>query len=79
MDPGALNVIPGHALVGLDVRDIDEARVDDILDGIVAFPALALASTVFFVPLAAGLPISAEAMEQRVWLDSWFYPHAELP
>ena len=46
---------------------------------VVAFTALALASTVFFVPLAAGLPISAEAMEQRVWLDSWFYPHAELP
>ena len=37
LDPGALNVIPGHALVGLDVRDIDEARVDEILDGIVAF------------------------------------------
>ena len=37
LDPGALNVIPGHALVGLDVRDIDEARVDEILDSIVAF------------------------------------------
>jgi allantoate deiminase len=37
LDPGALNVIPGHALVGLDVRDIDEARVDEILDGIIAF------------------------------------------
>jgi allantoate deiminase len=37
LDPGALNVIPGRALVGLDVRDIDEARVDEILDGIVTF------------------------------------------
>jgi dolichyl-phosphate-mannose-protein mannosyltransferase len=46
---------------------------------VVAFTALALASTLFFVPLAAGLPISAESMQQRIWLDSWFYPSAEVP
>jgi dolichyl-phosphate-mannose-protein mannosyltransferase len=46
---------------------------------VVAFTALALASTLYFVPLAAGLPMSSEAMQQRVWLDTWFYPHAELP
>lgn len=37
LQPGALNVIPGKATVGLDVRDVDGARVDEILDGIVAF------------------------------------------
>jgi allantoate deiminase len=37
LHPGALNVIPGRAEVGLDVRDVDESRVDEILDGIVAF------------------------------------------
>jgi acetylornithine deacetylase/succinyl-diaminopimelate desuccinylase-like protein len=37
LQPGALNVIPGKSIVGLDVRDVDEERVDEILDGIVAF------------------------------------------
>jgi allantoate deiminase len=37
LHPGALNVIPGRAEVGLDVRDVKESRVDEILDGIVAF------------------------------------------
>jgi dolichyl-phosphate-mannose-protein mannosyltransferase len=46
---------------------------------VVAFTALALASTIFFIPLAAGLPISAESLQQRIWLDSWYYPSAEIP
>jgi dolichyl-phosphate-mannose--protein O-mannosyl transferase len=46
---------------------------------VVAFTALALASTLFFVPLAAGLPIDSEALDRRVWLDSWFYPTAHVP
>ena len=37
LHPGALNVIPGRAEVGLDVRDVEESRVEEILDGIVAF------------------------------------------
>ena len=46
---------------------------------VVAFTALALAATLFFLPLAMGLPLSSEAMQQRVWMDSWFYPSAEVP
>jgi allantoate deiminase len=37
LHPGALNVIPGRAVVGLDVRDVEEERVDEILNGIIAF------------------------------------------
>lgn len=37
LHPGALNVIPGQAVVGLDLRDVEEARVDEILERIVAF------------------------------------------
>ena len=46
---------------------------------VVAFTALALAGTLFFLPLAAGLPISSEGLELRIWMDSWFYPSAEVP
>jgi dolichyl-phosphate-mannose-protein mannosyltransferase len=46
---------------------------------VVAFTALALAATIFFLPLAMGLPLSPEAMQRRVWMDSWFYPSAEVP
>ena len=46
---------------------------------VVAFTAVALASTIFFLPLAAGLPLSDAALQQRIWLDSWYYPHAEFP
>jgi dolichyl-phosphate-mannose-protein mannosyltransferase len=46
---------------------------------VVAFTALALAATLFFLPLAMGLPISPESMQQRIWMDSWFYPTAEVP
>jgi hydantoinase/carbamoylase family amidase len=35
--PGALNVIPGRAFVGLDVRDVDTERRDQVLRGVVAF------------------------------------------
>jgi dolichyl-phosphate-mannose-protein mannosyltransferase len=46
---------------------------------VVAFTALALAATLFFLPLAMGLPLSPEAMQRRIWMDSWFYPSAEVP
>lgn len=46
---------------------------------VVAFTALALAATIFFLPLAMGLPLSPEAMQRRIWMDSWFYPSAEVP
>jgi dolichyl-phosphate-mannose-protein mannosyltransferase len=46
---------------------------------VVAFTALALASTLYFVPLASGLPISNDFLEQHIWLDSWFYPSSQVP
>ena len=46
---------------------------------VVAFTALALASTLYFVPLAAGLPMSDDVLQQHIWLDSWFYPSSEVP
>ena len=41
---------------------------------VVAFTALAVASAVFFVPMATSLPMSFEFLMQHIWLDSWFYP-----
>ncbi len=35
--PGALNIIPGRATVGLDVRDVDEERRDLVLERLLAF------------------------------------------
>lgn len=35
--PGVLNIIPGRATVGLDVRDVDEERRDLVLERIMAF------------------------------------------
>lgn len=37
LSPGALNVIPGLATVGLDVRAVNEERRDEILERIVSF------------------------------------------
>ncbi len=41
---------------------------------VVAFTALAVASALFFVPMATSLPMNKEFLQQHVWLDSWFYP-----
>jgi dolichyl-phosphate-mannose-protein mannosyltransferase len=46
---------------------------------VVAFTVLALASTLYFIPLAAGLPIDSAGLQQRVWIESWFYPSAKVP
>ena len=46
---------------------------------VVAFTALALASTLYFVPLAAGLPMSNDFLQQHIWLDSWYYQSSEVP
>lgn len=35
--PGALNIIPGRAIVGLDVRDVDEERRDRVVRRALAF------------------------------------------
>jgi hypothetical protein len=41
---------------------------------VAAFTALALASALFFVPMATSLPMSFEFLQQHIWRDSWFYP-----
>ena len=41
---------------------------------VVAFTALAVASALFFLPMATGFPMSWEFLRQHIWLDSWFYP-----
>ena len=41
---------------------------------VVAFTALALASALFFVPMATSLPMSSEFLQLHIWRDSWFYP-----
>jgi dolichyl-phosphate-mannose-protein mannosyltransferase len=41
---------------------------------VVAFTALVVASAVFFIPMATGLPMSTEFLQQHIWRDSWFYP-----
>ena len=46
---------------------------------VVAFTACAVASTLFFLPMATSFPMSSEFLEQHIWLDSWFYPSSELP
>lgn len=35
--PGALNVIPGRVLVGLDIRDVDAERSGRVLERVLAF------------------------------------------
>jgi dolichyl-phosphate-mannose-protein mannosyltransferase len=46
---------------------------------VVAFTACAVASTLFFLPMAIGWPMSSEFLEQHIWLDSWFYPDSQVP
>ncbi len=37
LEPGALNIIPGRAVVGLDIRDVDEERRDRVANRVRAF------------------------------------------
>jgi dolichyl-phosphate-mannose--protein O-mannosyl transferase len=45
---------------------------------VVAFTALALAATLYFIPMASGFPMTREFMEQHIWIDSWFYPSSTV-
>jgi dolichyl-phosphate-mannose--protein O-mannosyl transferase len=45
---------------------------------VVAFTALAVAAAVFFIPMATGLPMSRDFMNQHIWIDSWFYPSSTV-
>ena len=44
---------------------------------VVAFAAGALALGLYFLPIASAIPISPEAYEHRVWLDTWFRPNPD--
>jgi dolichyl-phosphate-mannose--protein O-mannosyl transferase len=46
---------------------------------VVAFAAGALAVTLFFLPLAATLPIDQDDLLRRIWFDSWFYQQSPVP
>jgi len=41
---------------------------------VVAATACVVAGTLFFLPIATGVPIEREFMRQHIWLDTWFYP-----
>ena len=45
---------------------------------VVAFTALAVAATLYFIPMAVGLPMSREFLKQHIWIDSWFYPSSTV-
>jgi dolichyl-phosphate-mannose--protein O-mannosyl transferase len=45
---------------------------------VVAFTALAVAAALFFIPMATGVPMSRDFMEQHIWIDSWFYPSSTV-
>ncbi len=46
---------------------------------VVAFAALALATTLYYLPLATTLPIDQDALMRRILFDSWFYQEAPVP
>jgi dolichyl-phosphate-mannose-protein mannosyltransferase len=41
---------------------------------VVAFTACVVVGTLFFLPMATGLPMDQEFMRQHIWMDPWFYP-----
>jgi dolichyl-phosphate-mannose--protein O-mannosyl transferase len=45
---------------------------------VVAFTALAVGFALFFIPMATGLPMSREFLQQHIWIDSWFYPRSTV-
>lgn len=46
---------------------------------VVAFAALALATTLYYLPLATTLPIDQDDLMRRILFDSWFYQEAPVP
>jgi dolichyl-phosphate-mannose-protein mannosyltransferase len=46
---------------------------------VVAFAVCAVALTVYFLPLAIALPISEDALMNRVWTDYWFLYNEPVP
>ncbi len=46
---------------------------------VVAFTAAALASTLFFLPLATTFPIDQDGLASRIWTDYWFAFESPVP
>jgi dolichyl-phosphate-mannose-protein mannosyltransferase len=42
---------------------------------VVVLTALSLAAGLYYLPMAAGVPMSPEALQQHVWIESWFNPN----
>jgi dolichyl-phosphate-mannose--protein O-mannosyl transferase len=38
---------------------------------VVLYVVIALAFTIYFLPLVTGLPLDHESLRQRIWLESW--------
>ena len=45
---------------------------------VVAFAVCALGMTLFFLPMVTGLPMSEQALLQRIWFDSWFWVNSQV-
>lgn len=46
---------------------------------VVVFAALALATTLYYLPLATTLPIDQDDLMRRILFDSWFYQESPVP
>lgn len=46
---------------------------------VVFFAALALATTLYYIPLATTLPIDQDDLMRRILFDSWFYQETPVP
>jgi dolichyl-phosphate-mannose-protein mannosyltransferase len=46
---------------------------------VVVFAALALATTIYYLPLATTLPIDQDDLLRRILFDSWFYQESPVP
>lgn len=46
---------------------------------VAAFAALALAATLYYLPLATTLPIDQDDLMRRILFDSWFYQKSPVP
>ena len=46
---------------------------------VVVFAALALATTLYYLPLATTLPIDQDDLMRRILFDSWFYQQSPVP
>ncbi len=64
--PGALNIIPGMATVGLDIRDVEEERRDLVLERVLAFAEKRAGSRKQRVSYASHLSSPATPMDPEL-------------